>query len=98
MHHHQHVQPNKSAAAEPTTKMGDPLSTGAAAAEDPAAANIHGDRRWIWFITGPTACGKTTIAKALACHLGFTFVEGDDVRVVRAASHTPTLFPFKNTG
>ncbi|KAK3306312.1 P-loop containing nucleoside triphosphate hydrolase protein [Chaetomium strumarium] len=33
---------------------------------------------WIWFITGPTACGKTTIAKALAKSLGFTFVEGDD--------------------
>jgi gluconokinase len=36
--------------------------------------------RWIWFITGPTACGKTTIAKALADKLGFIFVEGDDVR------------------
>jgi len=36
-------------------------------------------KRWIWFITGPTACGKTTIAKALAENLNFTFVEGDDV-------------------
>ena len=35
--------------------------------------------RWIWFITGPTACGKTTIAKALAEDLDFTFLEGDDV-------------------
>ncbi|KAK4040669.1 P-loop containing nucleoside triphosphate hydrolase protein [Parachaetomium inaequale] len=34
--------------------------------------------RWIWFVTGPTACGKTTIAKALAETLDFTFVEGDD--------------------
>ncbi|GAB1318402.1 Gluconokinase [Madurella fahalii] len=42
------------------------------------AADIHGDHRWIWFITGPTACGKTTIAKALAHNLGFAFVEGDD--------------------
>jgi gluconokinase len=37
--------------------------------------------RWIWFITGPTACGKTTVAKALAQTLGLTFVEGDDVRL-----------------
>ncbi|KAK4237716.1 P-loop containing nucleoside triphosphate hydrolase protein [Achaetomium macrosporum] len=35
-------------------------------------------RGWIWFITGPTACGKTTIAKSLAQSLGFTFAEGDD--------------------
>ncbi|KAK4097905.1 carbohydrate kinase, partial [Parathielavia hyrcaniae] len=34
--------------------------------------------RWIWFITGPTACGKTTVAKGLAQALGFKFVEGDD--------------------
>ncbi|AEO67347.1 be0e1316-b54f-41cf-9db2-9a108c3fbeda [Thermothielavioides terrestris] len=34
--------------------------------------------RWIWFITGPTACGKTTVAKSLAESLGFMFVEGDD--------------------
>ncbi|KAK3389858.1 P-loop containing nucleoside triphosphate hydrolase protein [Podospora didyma] len=34
--------------------------------------------RWIWFIAGPTACGKTTIAKALAKDLDFTFLEGDD--------------------
>ncbi|KAK4121481.1 carbohydrate kinase, partial [Parathielavia appendiculata] len=34
--------------------------------------------RWICFITGPTACGKTTIAKGLAQSLGFVFVEGDD--------------------
>ncbi|KAL2128317.1 hypothetical protein VTI74DRAFT_9358 [Chaetomium olivicolor] len=38
--------------------------------------------RWIWFIAGPTACGKTTIAKYLAERLGFTFVEGDDVRLL----------------
>ncbi|KAL2156749.1 hypothetical protein VTH82DRAFT_1495 [Thermothelomyces myriococcoides] len=36
--------------------------------------NIH----WVWFITGPTACGKTTIAKYLADKLGMSFVEGDD--------------------
>ncbi|KAK3312523.1 P-loop containing nucleoside triphosphate hydrolase protein [Apodospora peruviana] len=38
----------------------------------------HERKRWIWFITGPTACGKTTVAKALAKDLNFTFVEGDD--------------------
>ncbi|KAK3937761.1 P-loop containing nucleoside triphosphate hydrolase protein [Diplogelasinospora grovesii] len=35
-------------------------------------------RRWIWFVTGPTACGKTTIAKLMAQRLNFTFLEGDD--------------------
>lgn len=37
------------------------------------------EHRWIWFVTGPTACGKTTVAKALARELEFTYVEGDDV-------------------
>ncbi|KAK3484852.1 P-loop containing nucleoside triphosphate hydrolase protein [Neurospora hispaniola] len=36
------------------------------------------EHRWIWFVTGPTACGKTTIAKALAENLNLTYVEGDD--------------------
>ncbi|KAK3946949.1 P-loop containing nucleoside triphosphate hydrolase protein [Pseudoneurospora amorphoporcata] len=36
------------------------------------------EHRWIWFVTGPTACGKTTVAKALAKNLHFTYVEGDD--------------------
>ncbi|KAK3380660.1 P-loop containing nucleoside triphosphate hydrolase protein [Lasiosphaeria ovina] len=43
--------------------------------DPPPQRHLH---RWIWFITGPTACGKTTVAKALAAELGFTFVEGDD--------------------
>ncbi|KAK4188878.1 putative gluconokinase [Podospora australis] len=38
----------------------------------------HHLHRWIWFITGPTACGKTTIAKSLASALKFSFLEGDD--------------------
>ncbi|KAK0753534.1 hypothetical protein B0T18DRAFT_434266 [Schizothecium vesticola] len=38
----------------------------------------HQGHRWIWFITGPTACGKPTVAKALAKNPHFTFVEGDD--------------------
>jgi len=47
--------------------------------QDTAQADIHHGHRWIWFVTGPTACGKTTVAKALAADLYFTFVEGDDV-------------------
>jgi len=47
--------------------------------QDTAQTDIHHGHRWIWFVTGPTACGKTTIAKALAADLRFTFVEGDDV-------------------
>jgi gluconokinase len=46
----------------------------------------HGDvdaalktERYVWFITGPTACGKTTVAKYLAEKLNLTFLEGDDV-------------------
>lgn len=35
--------------------------------------------RWIWFVTGPTACGKTTVGKFIAEKLNITFLEGDDV-------------------
>jgi gluconokinase len=35
--------------------------------------------RWIFFVTGPTACGKTTVAKFIAEKLNLTFLEGDDV-------------------
>lgn len=35
--------------------------------------------RWIWFVTGPTACGKTTVAKQLAEELKMAYLEGDDV-------------------
>ncbi|KAK0747053.1 P-loop containing nucleoside triphosphate hydrolase protein [Schizothecium vesticola] len=34
--------------------------------------------RWIWIVTGPTASGKTSAAKALAAYLNFPFIEGDD--------------------
>ncbi|KAJ4289366.1 hypothetical protein N0V88_007118 [Collariella sp. IMI 366227] len=46
--------------------------------QEPLAETKMPSPRWIWFITGPTACGKTTIAKYLAEQLGFSFVEGDD--------------------
>lgn len=51
-----------------------------------ANSAAHGDvdaalntDRYVWFITGPTACGKTTVAKYLAEKLNLTFLEGDDV-------------------
>ncbi|KAJ9145089.1 Gluconokinase [Pleurostoma richardsiae] len=34
--------------------------------------------RYIIFVTGPTACGKTTVAKVVADDLGLTYLEGDD--------------------
>lgn len=43
--------------------------------------------RWIWIVTGPTASGKTSTAKALADYLNFPFIEGDDVR-------SPSLSPL----
>ncbi|KAK5653238.1 hypothetical protein OQA88_9137 [Cercophora sp. LCS_1] len=61
------------------SKMGDipPQAATAILTNDDPNSSRH-PHRWIWFITGPTACGKTTIAKALATNLNFTFVEGDD--------------------
>jgi hypothetical protein len=54
--------------------------------------------RWVWFITGPTACGKTTVAKALSQALGFTFVEGDDVRITPClTSHSSDPFTTLTT-
>ncbi|CAN8105339.1 unnamed protein product [Discula destructiva] len=34
--------------------------------------------RYVFFFTGPTACGKSTIAKYVADRLNFSFLEGDD--------------------
>ncbi|KAH8649232.1 shikimate kinase [Xylariales sp. PMI_506] len=34
--------------------------------------------KWIFFITGPTACGKTTVAKYLSEKLSLAYIEGDD--------------------
>lgn len=35
--------------------------------------------RWVLFVSGPTASGKTSIAKYLAEKLNLKYVEGDDV-------------------
>lgn len=35
--------------------------------------------RYVFFFTGATACGKSTIAKHVADNLSLTFLEGDDV-------------------
>ncbi|KAB5522120.1 P-loop containing nucleoside triphosphate hydrolase protein [Coniochaeta sp. 2T2.1] len=43
-----------------------------------AAIATKASHRWIWFVTGPTACGKTTVAKFVAERLNLTFLEGDD--------------------
>ncbi|KXX76624.1 putative gluconokinase [Madurella mycetomatis] len=57
---------------------GSTKKTATVSPQQPLATDLHGDHRWVWFITGPTACGKTTIAEALAHNLGFAMVEGDD--------------------
>lgn len=41
--------------------------------------------RYVFFVTGPSACGKSTIAEYIADQLHFSFLEGDDV--------STTLFP-----
>lgn len=35
--------------------------------------------RYVFFFTGPTACGKSTVAKYVADKLDLSFLEGDDV-------------------
>lgn len=35
--------------------------------------------RYVFFFTGPTACGKSTVAKYVADQLNLSFLEGDDV-------------------
>ncbi len=36
-------------------------------------------RKWVFFVTGATACGKTTVAKYIAQEMGLEYIEGDDV-------------------
>lgn len=56
-----------------------PLEVGAHSAAHGDANAALKTERYVWFITGPTACGKTTVAKYLAEKLNLTFLEGDDV-------------------
>lgn len=46
------------------------------------------NRSWVLFISGPTASGKSTVAKFLASGFNAQYIEGNDVR------HTP-MKPFK---
>jgi gluconokinase len=41
--------------------------------------NASEAHRWVVFVAGATASGKTTVAKYLASSLDAQFVEGDDV-------------------
>lgn len=50
---------------------------------DAAGNAAQTQHRWIFFVTGPTACGKTTVAKCIAKRLNLTFLEGDDVSAAR---------------
>jgi Cdc6-like AAA superfamily ATPase len=50
--------------------------------KDPALKPAPEGHRWILFVSGPTASGKTSIAKFIAEKLNLKFVEGDDVRVL----------------
>ena len=47
---------------------------------NPAVKPAPSGHRWILFVSGPTASGKTSVAKYLADELDLKFVEGDDVR------------------
>lgn len=47
--------------------------------KNPAAKPVPKGHRWILFVSGPTASGKSSVAKYLADELNLKFVEGDDV-------------------
>lgn len=52
--------------------------------------------RYVFFFTGATACGKSTIAKHVADNLSLTFLEGDDVRHCFSPSNPWTEGPWAN--
>jgi gluconokinase len=45
----------------------------------PEVKPVPKDHRWILFVSGPTASGKTSVANFIAEKLNLKFVEGDDV-------------------
>ncbi|RGP81260.1 shikimate kinase [Fusarium longipes] len=46
--------------------------------KNPASKPVPKGHRWILFVSGPTASGKSSIAKYLSDKLDLKFVEGDD--------------------
>ncbi|RKK73639.1 hypothetical protein BFJ69_g9081 [Fusarium oxysporum] len=44
----------------------------------PEVKPVPKGHRWILFVSGPTASGKTSVAKFIAEKLDLKFVEGDD--------------------
>ncbi|KAK0736285.1 P-loop containing nucleoside triphosphate hydrolase protein [Apiosordaria backusii] len=65
------------------------------------STNSSSAPRWIWFITGPTACGKSTIAASLASSLNFKFLEGDSFHPaasVEKMSHNQPLTDVDREG
>ncbi|EKJ76332.1 hypothetical protein FPSE_03468 [Fusarium pseudograminearum CS3096] len=46
--------------------------------KNPAVKPVPKGHRWILFVSGPTASGKSSVAKYLADELNLKFVEGDD--------------------
>lgn len=47
--------------------------------KNPDVKPVPKGHRWILFVSGPTASGKSSVAKYLADELNLKFVEGDDV-------------------
>lgn len=50
-----------------------------------ALASHH--HRHMWIITGPAGCGKSTVAQYLSKELSISYIEGDDVSLVKDSSH-----------
>ncbi len=74
-------------------RAADPAAAAAAAADD------GGDgKRWIVFVMGATASGKTGMAQFLAKTLDAKFIEGDDVGTLWPLSfHPPSATDVQRT-
>ena len=69
----------------PSSQM-DYAPTGSVKQIHAALASHH--HRHMWIITGPTGCGKSTVAQYVAKELSIPYIEGDDVS---GAMHPETL-------